>query len=253
MKPELTVDTKEAQSMQLTRAIMIYEGGHNYDNSARAHATVHEVAHLDGRTPMLLPGVSADKPAIAGLLSSLSESLTFTGFIPSRLLFIDPSTMIWWWPADTRQIWFKETKGKIGTCTGDTPHPGLVFAISGGQWYVWAVKYPARPHEKTELYQAPYFNVWESGQICTGNVELPKSFGIETIQIYEQAFFGSNFTHPNVHGKGKLTKHRGGPNGLWKALLDGQYATFPDETLVNASTVKTLGELPAYLNKPRHR
>lgn len=253
MKPELTVDTKEAQSMQLTRAIMIYEGGHGYDNSARVHATVHEVAHLDGRTPMLLPGVSADKPAIAGLLASLGESLSFTGFIPHRLLFVGPSTLIWWTPPSMRQVWFKDSKGKIGTRTGVTPHPGLVFAVAGGRWYVWAVKGGLRPDAETDLYQAPYFNVWENGQICTGNVDLPKSFGLDTIEGYEHAFFGSNFTHPNVHGRGKLTKYFGGPFALWKALLDDHHANFPDESLVNASTVKTLGELPAYLNKPHHR
>jgi PRTRC genetic system protein B len=252
MKPELTVDTKEAQSMKLTRAIMIYEGGHSYNNSERVHATVHEVSHGHGDTPTLLPGVSVDKPAIAGLLASLGESLAFNGFIPHRLLFVGPSTLIWWTPPGMRQVWFKDAKGKIGTRSTTTPHPGLVFAVAGGQWYVWAVKGDARPDPETVLYQAPYFNVWAGGQICTGNVELPRSFGIETIEGYERGFFGSYFTHANIHEKGKLTRHRGGPNGLWKALLDGQYATFPEEMLVNETQVETLSGLPERLN-PRHR
>lgn len=251
MKPELITDTKEADSLQLDSAILIYKGGNSYDSSARVHATLHKVAHIDGSAPALLPGVTADKPAIADLLASLGESLAFTGFIPQRLLFVGPAMLIWWTPPGPRQVWFKDSKGKIGTRSGVTPHPGMVFAVARESWFVWAIDHAERPSAETVLHQAPYFNVWESGQICTGNVDLPKSFSIETIEGYEQAFFGSNFTHPNVHGKGKLTTHRGGPNGLWKALLDGQHETFPVGTLVPASRLATLGDLPGYLNNPR--
>lgn len=246
VKPELTIDTREAQPMTLASAILIYKGGRTFDNSERVHATLHDVAHVDGGTPALLPGVTADKPAIAKLLARLGESLSFTGFIPHRLLFVGPDALVWWTEPGLRQVWFQG--GKVGTRSAVTPHPGLVFAVAGGRWYVWAVKGKQRPDVQVELFRAPYFNVWENGKICEGNVELPRSFGIETIDGYEQAFFSSNFTHANVHGKGKLTTHRGGPTGLWKALLDGKYKTFPTATLVAAANPQTLGELPGYLN-----
>lgn len=251
MKPELTVDTREATSMQLKRAILVYESGHSFDSTAHVHATVHDVAYFDDRAPALLPGVTADKPAIAGLLASLGESIAFAGFIPHRLLFVGPALLIWWTEPGMREVWFKS--GKLGERSGTTPHPGLIFAVSQGKWFVWAVSGAGRPGPDSHLYQAPYFNVWEGGQICTGNVELPRSFGIETIEGYERAFFGSYFTHPNIHDRGKLTKHRGGPNGLWKALLDGKHETFPEETLVPSVLPKTLSDLPECLNSSRHR
>lgn len=253
MKAEFTVDTREALSMQLQQAILIYQGQRSYvaNSETQVHATVHDVAHFDDRAPALLPGVTADKQAIAGLLASLGESIALAGFIPHRLLFVDAATLIWWAEPGKRQVWFKSGKG-IGERTAITPHPGLVFAVSQGKWFVWAIAGAGRPTPETVLHQAPYFNVYEGGHICTGNVELPKSFGIETIEGYEKAFFDSNFTHPNIHAKGKLTKYRGGATALWKSLLDGKHETFPEKSLAPGQP-DTLGDLPAYLKNTPHR
>src|ERR1035437_2468687 len=99
------------------------------------------------------------------------------------------------------------------------PHPGLVFAACSKVWSVWAVKGDHRPRPDSMLYQAPYFNVWDGGRICQGNVEVPDGTTAEKIDAWNAAFFNSFFTHPNIHKN--LAKYRGGAYKFWKDMLAG--------------------------------
>jgi hypothetical protein len=72
---------------------------------------------------------------------------------------------------------------------------------------------------RTPLWRAPYFNVWGEGEICTGNVRLPDSLSPQSLEVYERAFFDSEFTHPNLRGGEKLIHHSDGPYGWWAGLL----------------------------------
>ena len=87
------------------------------------------------------------------------------------------------------------------------PLPGLVFGASSRAWRVWAVKGSRRPTLGTPLFQAPFFNVNAHGHICQGNVPVPEGTTVEKIGAWNDAFFHSYFTHPNVVGK--LLNYRG--------------------------------------------
>lgn len=80
------------------------------------------------------------------------------------------------------------------------------------------------------MYQAPYFNVYEGGGICQGNVDVPGSTSTNRIEAWNAAFFQSWFTHPNVHGN--LVKYRGGAFTFWRDMLDGRHHEFPEHVLV---------------------
>ena len=88
------------------------------------------------------------------------------------------------------------------------------------------------------MFRAPYFNVWESGQICVGNVDLPERATAEKLDEWTSAFFDSWFTHPNVHNN--LVRYRGGAYRFWRDMLDGKHVVFPERTLVDLD--RTLGE-----------
>lgn len=88
------------------------------------------------------------------------------------------------------------------------------------------------------MFRAPYSNVWESGQICVGNVDLPERATAEKLDEWTSAFFDSWFTHPNVHSN--LVRYRGGAYRFWRDMLDGKHVVFPERTLVDLD--RTLGE-----------
>ena len=230
-----TVAEEGTARVQLSRAILVYatQGGGNF-------ATVHDIAEQPNGGATILPG----RPMTAFAAARMARRLTKRrqgGFIPDKLLYQDCGAVAWWLPPAQRRIWFRCAQRELGAAERSevVSHPGLVFCVtSSRKWYVWAVRGDARPNEGTQLFRAPYFNVWESGQICVGNVDLPERATTERLEEWNNAFFDSWFTHPNVHQG--LVHYRGGAYGFWRDMLDGKHASFPQRVLVSLD--RTLGE-----------
>ena len=221
-------------SLKLDKAVLLYAGtGHHY-------ASVHEVDDK-GR---IEPGCPLESDAIAPIMEALAAKRRYVGFLPATVLYAEHDCMAWWVPPSTRHVWFACALGALdaaaagaagqagaqllGHRSGKTPHPGLVFAVSHGKWFVRAIAGADRPQPDTPLFVAPYFNVWESSEICTGNVRLPDRCDASTLGKFEDSFFRSRFTHPNVP---KLTNHPQGAYALWDELLRDQHSTFPVQHL----------------------
>ncbi len=216
--------------MELTKALLLYEGGN------RSYATTHVIV----KGPKGSLSIGEGTPVNVGMLSVLMEKLgrntAVGGFIPPHILSAGFDSLVWWTKPANRRVFFKTTEKVIGERSEVTPHPGLIFGInSSGKWAVYAVRGGDRPQEDTPLYQAPYFNVWNTGNICRGTVDLPESISTEDTARWEENFFASNFTHPNVHQSMKLVKRKSGPYRFWKSVLDGKYETFPENALVPAN------------------
>ena len=213
--------------LTLSKAILLYQG-----KDQNTFATVHDIA-LQGKTPVILEGKSITVEAVVRLAIDLSKNAIRGGFVPANLLFLDGDVMAWWLPPARRHIAFRAAELGASECGEVVPHPGLVFRIDGmRRWHVWAVLGAERPCETTALFQAPYFNVSSDGAICTGNVSLPDGNTAERIGAWNDAFFGSFFTHPNVHGK--LVTYKGGAFKFWRDMLDGRHGEFPEHVLVPA-------------------
>jgi len=212
----------------LTQAILLYG----------SFATVHEIGTQKGQ-PVILPGTLATKEGVvAALRSILPKEERGTGLIPETLLASGVGHLIWWIPPSTRTLWFKsESVG--GERSASVPLPGLVMLTVANQWMVFAVKGKGRPRPDTKLYQAPFFNVWERGRICQGTARVPEGDSKLNPQCWEEAFFRSYFTHPNIHTRNGLVK--GSASEFWKDMLDGKYTKFPEQKLVKGDF--TLGSL----------
>lgn len=215
-------------ALRLSKAVLIYEG-----QSGGAFATLHDIEDIDG-LPTIQSGKAMTPRAALRLARELGKGVAQGGFLPETVLYMDGDLLLWWVPAAKRQVWFRA--GDIGPADrGEVvPHPGLVFAASSQHWSVWAVKGLERPTPDSALYQAPYFNVDASGGICQGNVAIPHNATgttAEKIGAWNDAFFNSYFTHPNVH-KG-LVSYRGGACQFWRHLLDGKFSVFPEKVLVD--------------------
>lgn len=223
---EFAVTEAGNASVALEQAILIYAGG------SSAFATVHKIGKDEGGRAVLLPGKAMTGLAVARLARRLRKREP-GGFIPANVLYRDGSSVAWWVPPQRRHVSFRGDAEKLGAAERceTVPHPGLVFAVNASRkWLVWAVRGDSRPEPDTALYRAPYFNVWDNHQICTGNVELPSRIDNERIQSWNDAFFRSWFTHPNGHDK--LVTYRGGAYGFWRDMLDGKHKRFPEKVLV---------------------
>lgn len=227
---EFEVVEHASAKVELQSAVLIYAASGQGES---AFATVHAIHRDKGGAMTILPGKAMTGVAIARLARRLTKR-DRGGFVPPNLLYQDPTMMAWWVPPARRQIWFRSDADKLGAAERSevVPHPGLVFAAGPHRsWRVWAVKGCDRPNEKTEVYQAPYFNVYDGGTICQGNVEVPGSTtAADKIDAWNAAFFQSWFTHPNVHGS--LVKYRGGAFAFWRDMLDGRHHEFPEHALV---------------------
>jgi len=253
-----SVNIADRPSWHLRAGVLVYGSEHG----GPVYATVHKVEGRGNGRPQLGAGVPATRDACAELARALGEASTLSGFVPPALVYLGARAIAWWRPAGPATVHFDTTKSAagdqandktgaalIGKKSGRTPQPALVFAVTGRRWFVFALAASARPGPGTKLLRAPHFNVWENGEICTGNVKLPSSLSVSALEQYERAFFDSEFTHPNVRGKARLV--RGSAYELWASLLaagDGG-REFPVGRLVDAGL--TLGELVKQLEKGR--
>ena len=223
------------QVYEMSAAILLYKvrGGNT------VFASVHDVKTNEEGAASIAAGTPVSKTGLVNMMQTLvPENYAPAELLGSHILAKGSDHLVWYCKPQTREVWFKCTDLGEGEITAKTHHPGLVFIIGQGKWFVFALKGNKRPTSSTPLFVSPYLNVWKGGHICTGNIDTPKGVLKFSTEAWEEAFFRSYFTHPNVHEKGALTKYRGGIFALWRALMKGR--DFPAESLVAAN--ETLGQ-----------
>ena len=215
---------------ELSNVVLLYAKKTGYNSSQLCFASIHEVETHNG-TPRIKPGMAVAKNALVEALKQLTpDEYVQAELLADNVLAKGHDHLVWYMKPQKRQVWFKCKE--LGNVSAKTEQPGLVFVVEQNQWHVFAIKGNERPTPETPLYVAPYFNVWEGGHICIGNVDLPKGEMKHNTAAWEECFFRSYFTHPNVHDKGGLTKYRGGIFALWRSLMKGR--AFPVTSLVPA-------------------
>ena len=218
----------KADAYVATEAILLYrqDGG-----AGKGFATVHDV-QMRGDVPVIKAGKVLGTEDMTALMMQIMPSRRIS-FIEQRLLAVSEHDMVWWMPPAKKTMWFN-TNGSdgLGQVCGQAWQPGLVFAAGECGWKVFAVKGVERPGRSEALFQSPHYNVNSEGVVCQGNVDLPEGVGEAVIDQYESVFFRSRFTHPNVHVKRELTRHKGGAGELWKHMMSGGPRKFPQSSLV---------------------
>lgn len=160
------------------------------------------------------------------------------GILPTNILHINPSekgTVLWYTKTQQRQIYFVDS---LGISNGKAQVPPMLWLASKSSLTVFALANDRRPTEKTPLHYAPFFNIYENGNVCMGTVsiDIKNSASVEEfIQAWEHYFFNSYFSHSlceNLTKKNIVT--------LWKNLIN-TYKPFPKEVLKkNNKTLKNL-------------
>jgi PRTRC genetic system protein B len=161
------------------------------------------------------------------------------GILPPNILHINPSengSVIWHTKAQERKLYFVKN---LEIANGKAFVPPMLWCADKNSLSVFALKNDKRPTEKTVLYHAPFFNVYQNGNVCMGtvNVEIQQSASLEEfINAWENYFFNSYFSHL-VGGHNPI---KGNCVNLWKNLI-ATGEIFPKEILKkNTKTLKHL-------------
>lgn len=160
------------------------------------------------------------------------------GILPTNILHINPSdngTVLWHTKAKKQQLYFVDD---LGIPNGTAQVPAMLWLASKSSLSVFALANNRRPTEKTPLHYAPFFNIYEKGNVCMGTVsiDIKNSASVEEfIQAWEHYFFNSYFSHSLCSN---LTKRN--IVSLWKDLVNTD-KPFPTEALKkNNKTLKNL-------------
>ncbi|CAH0278322.1 hypothetical protein SRABI27_03699 [Pedobacter sp. Bi27] len=122
-------------------------------------------------------------------------------------------------------VWFTEMVKKelhfvkgLNIPDGMAYVPPMIWKADRKQLSVWAMDITGRPNERTPLYHAPFYNVYENGLVCFGNVkiEIPIDCSLSAFTgSWEHYFFGSSFSHL-IGGEVPI---RGILNDTWKRQI----------------------------------
>ena len=161
------------------------------------------------------------------------------GILLTHILHINPSengSVLWFTKSMKRQLFFTEN---LGISNGTAEVPPMLWLANKRSLKIFALANNRRPTEKTELFYAPFFNVYEDGNVCMGTVDvnIQNSNSLEEfIEKWEEYFFNSYFSHlMNEHNP-----INGNCVNLWKSLINTE-KPFPKEALKKANrTLKNL-------------
>ena len=94
------------------------------------------------------------------------------GILPTHILHINPSengSVLWFTKSMKRQLFFTEN---LGISNGIAEVPAMLWLANKRSLKIFALANIRRPTEKTELFYAPFFNVYENGNVCMGTVDV---------------------------------------------------------------------------------
>jgi PRTRC genetic system protein B len=212
----------ENHRVALREALLVYHGNQT------TFVTKHEVATQQSAAPTLGPAQPLTVAFVESLVRSLGGGAAAEVF-PENILAKSDRMIAWWTPAQRRQMFYQHSEGKAADLNGRIfPQPPLVWRVADGQLRIRALTENKRPDAKTKLTVAPYWNLSDNGTVCTGSMRRPGSASVAAISDWERGFYESAFTHANV---GRLTRYKGGFEGLWNGLT-AKRRLFPLDSLI---------------------
>lgn len=233
---EAQIGLSSTMSYELREALLVYRSDRQNSTMrssdiAPTFVTKHAIQLSAEGTPTMGPGAVLDKSDLDTLIKGL-RGVVPVEFLPPNVLVRTQESVVWWTPAAIRPMFYlKDKSAELDQLSGKRfPQPPLLFRASAGNLDVRALLRNERPQLDSPLFRAPYWNVYDTGNICLGSTKIPGDASVASLPRWEQAFFESEFTHSNTTCK--LTEHPGGFIGLWKSLAGKK--TFPVEHLADA-------------------
>ena len=188
--------------------------------------TYCEIHQIDRRGKML-QGKPVSKNLIRELLketnTELKENLTFHCLIPENVMWYDSQMgihkIVWYTKPMRRQIHFESSMKMPG---GLANIPGMIWMYDGSSLKVFAYKGSCPKVKRIkgimdiEIFNVPFFNVYDDGSICWGNVKRKDKFYLfeEIMEYWENLFFNSKFSS-HLHTESNLDLH-----AYWRSAIE---------------------------------
>jgi PRTRC genetic system protein B len=161
------------------------------------------------------------------------------GLLTPKILYINPDKhgfAVWQTAPQEVNLFFAKT---LGITCGKAKVPALIWKATKDNLFIYALKEEKKPSEKTILYHAPFFNIYQDGRVCMGTVDIEinhKCFLEEFIQQWEEYFWNSYFSHL-IDGYSPV---KANIVQLWQGQVNSG-KDFPKEVLIkNGKTIKDL-------------
>jgi len=203
------------------------------ERETQIYVESYDIGH-QGRPVNAHPLSVKEMGALAELLQTSQELqggyLKSKGLLPQNVLFVNQQAngyAVWFTPPQEVTLFFVES---LNIPSGTFKIPAMVWKADAERLTVVALKGKQRPALNTALCHAPYLNIYNSGQVCMGNVSIAinKTECLEDfIRLWEQYFFNSRFSHSisgNSTTKTDTTR-------LWRSLA-GRGGNFPQDELI---------------------
>jgi len=161
------------------------------------------------------------------------------GLLPENILYINPECngfVIWHTPPQQAALVFTKD---LTIENGKYHLPSLIWKADRNSLSVFAMLGSTMPDLDTPLCHAPFFNIYESGNVCMGTVKVDIKEGMyleDFIAKWQEYFFNSKFSHliqTRSPVKGNIVQ-------LFQSLA-GTTKKFPQKALIkNGLTLKNL-------------
>jgi PRTRC genetic system protein B len=162
------------------------------ENRNATFITRHAVTIQRDGPPTLGPA----QPLTLGFVESLVRSLggeTNAEVLPENVLARTERMLCWWSAAQPRQMFYENSEGKAAALNGRVfPQPPLVWRVADGELKVRALFENKRPSSSTQLAVAPFWNLSESGQVCTGSMRRRAGASVSSMPEWEKGFYESD-------------------------------------------------------------
>ncbi len=194
--------------------------------------------HLSAAVPL---SDSAMKNIAQAYMKNNAFNMTHASIIPGHMLHgsnkLGRTVVIWYRPAMRKTLNFSASIG----IKGDKPVmvPATLNVIINTKLYIYALATDERPEANTKLYNAPYFNIYEDGNVCLGTANtgrVKKKTFEEEAERFERAFYMAE------QNGGVAQQCKSSLNTIWTSLIKSQ-KPFPQKELVQHKKYKTLHDL----------
>jgi len=225
---------------QPVKALLIYESqlnikegyGHEAEWPPKVYVESYDIGKR-GQPVNAHPLSMAELTSLSRLFQATEELkgnfLKPKGLIPPNVLFLDQQSdgyVVWYTPPMATDLYFVEG---LGIPAGKAKLPALVWKAGKDHLNIYALKGKQKPNGNTALYHAPFFNIYESGNVCMGTVQvsIDRFTRLEDfIAKWQSYFFSSYFSHTIGNHQGANTDLV----SLWQQLV-GTGRPFPTEAL----------------------
>lgn len=143
--------------------------------------------------------------------------------------------VIWYRPAMIRKLNFANHLKIKGEC--EVKVPATLYASHNRTLFVFALASNERPTAKTKLYNAPFFNIYEGGNICLGTAHVGTT--AKTFEKEADRFEVGFYMAEQNGGDHKNSAKRPLPE-IWNSLIKSK-AQFPVNDLIQHKKYKTFG------------